>query len=385
MNLHEHQAKEILKKFALPVPEGKVIYSAAEIEQAAEELHGFPLVVKAQVHSGGRGKAGGVKIVKNRVELAEAAENLLGKVLKTYQCPDGKPVSRLLIEKATPIKAEFFFALMLDRASSRPIAVASKAGGTEIEAIADKEAGALIIEKIDPLLGLMPSQARNLAFKLGLPHQEFTKMATALYRVYSSYDASLLEINPLVQTVDGRLVILDCKLNIEDNALYRHPDIHALEDITQLDPLEIEAKKHHLNYVKLSGEIACMVNGAGLAMSTMDTIKLAGGNPANFLDVGGGASAEQIANAMRILMCDRDVKVIFINIFGGILRCERLAQGLIDAAKMVKINLPVVVRLEGTNVEEGRQLLADSGLEFITTVENLWAGATKAVEFAQAK
>ena len=383
MQFHEHQAKEILKKYDLPVPEGRAIYTIDEVTKVIDELKGFPLVVKAQVHSGGRGKAGGVKFVKNQQELEDAATSLFGKVLKTNQCPEGRFVSRLLIEKATKIKAEFYFAIMLDRKSSQPIVIASKAGGMDIETVAECDSDALIIEKIDPYIGLMPAQARNLAFKLGLPHQEFTKIAMALYRMYSELDASLLEINPLVLTVDGGLIILDCKLDIEDNALFRHKDLHEMEDASQIDSLEIEAKKYNLNYVKLSGDIACMVNGAGLAMATMDTIKLAGGDPANFLDVGGGASANQIANAMRVLMSDKDVKVVFINIFGGILRCDRLAQGLIDATAMVEIRVPVVIRLEGTNVEEGRRLLAKSGLGFITTVADLWEGATTAAQLAK--
>jgi succinyl-CoA synthetase beta subunit len=303
-------------------------------------------------------------------------------VLKTYQCPDGRVVNSLLIEEATDIRAEYYFSLILDRASCRPMLIASKAGGMDIEAIAKSVPEEIIKETIDPCMGLASSKARRLAFQLGVPVTEFVEIVTTLYRVFRDQDASLLEINPLALTKDGHLVILDAKLEVDDNALFRHDALRGDEDLSQLDPLEVEAKQYHLNYVRLSGDIACMVNGAGLAMSTMDTIKLAGGSPANFLDVGGGANANQIANAMRILMMDPNVKAVFINIFGGILRCERLAQGLIDAARMVDIRTPVIIRLEGTNVEEGRDLLEKSGLDFIVTAADMWDGATKAVAMA---
>jgi len=382
MKLHEHQAKEILKKYNLPVPEGKVAFSLQEAKQVAEELGEFPLVVKAQVHCGGRGKAGGVKLVKSMEELETAVEGMLGKVLKTFQCPDGKPVNRVWIEKATPIEKEYYLSITLDRAVSKPVLMASAEGGMEIEEVAKEKPEAIHMLHIDPDLGLMPSQARNLAFKLGLPVNDFVKIALGLYKAYEELDASLVEINPLVLTKDGKLVLLDAKVEIDDNALFRHKDLEEMEDLTQLDPLEVEAKTYSLNYIKLDGNIGCMVNGAGLAMTTMDIIKLAGGEPANFLDVGGGANVEQVANAFRILMADKNVKAVFINIFGGILRCDRLANGLIEAAKIVEIKVPVVVRMEGTNVEEGKRILSESGLNFITA-EDMWDGAKKAVELAK--
>jgi len=382
MKLHEHQAKEILKKYNLPVPEGKVAFSLQEAKQVAEELSEFPLVVKAQVHCGGRGKAGGVKLVKNMEELEAAVEGMLGKVLKTFQCPDGKPVNRVWIEKATPIEKEYYLSITLDRSVSKPVLMASAEGGMEIEEVAKEKPEAIHMLHIDPDLGLMPSQARKLAFKLGLPVNDFVKIALGLYRAYEELDASLVEVNPLVLTKDGKLVLLDAKVEIDDSALFRHKDLEEMEDLTQLDPLEVEAKTYSLNYIKLNGNIGCMVNGAGLAMTTMDIIKLAGGEPANFLDVGGGANVEQIANAFRILMADKNVKAVFINIFGGILRCDRLANGLVEAAKMVEIRVPVVVRMEGTNVEEGKRILSESGLNFITA-EDMWDGAKKAVELAK--
>jgi len=382
MKLHEHQAKEIFARYGIPVPEGKVAFSLKEAKQVAEELGEFPLVVKAQIHCGGRGKAGGVKIVKNMDELEQAVEGMLGKVLKTFQCPDGKPVNRVWIEKATAIDKEFYLSITLDRARSKPVLMASAAGGMEIEEIAKENPEAIIIEEIDPELGLMPYQARKLAFKLGLPVKDFSKMALTLYRIYTDLDASLVEINPLVLDKEGNVIALDAKLELDDNALFRHKDMEEMEDETQISPLEVEAKKYGLNYIKLSGNIGCMVNGAGLAMATMDIIKLAGGEPANFLDVGGGANVEQIANAFRILMADEDVKAVFINIFGGILRCDRLAQGLVEAGKMVELTVPIVVRMEGTNVEEGKKILAESGMNFVNA-EDMWDGAKKAVELAQ--
>ena len=381
MKLHEHQAKEIFAKYGLPVPEGKVAFSLKEAKQVAEELGSFPLVVKAQVHCGGRGKAGGVKIVKDMDELEKAVEGMLGKVLKTFQCPDGKPVNRVWIERATAIDKEFYLSITLDRARSKPVLMASSAGGMEIEEIAKENPDAIIIEEIDPALGLMPYQARKLAFKLGLPVKDFSKMALTLYRIYTELDASLVEINPLVLDREGKVIALDAKLEIDENALFRHKDIEEMEDESQISPLEVEAKKYSLNYIKLNGNIGCMVNGAGLAMATMDIVKLAGGEPANFLDVGGGANVEQIANAFRILMADEDVKAVFINIFGGILRCDRLAQGLVEAGKLVELKVPIVVRMEGTNVEEGKRILSESGMNFISA-EDMWDGAKKAVELA---
>jgi len=382
MKLHEHQAKEIFAKYGIPVPEGKAAFSLEQAKEIAEELGEFPLVVKAQVHCGGRGKAGGVKIVKNMNELEEAVTSLLGKTLKTFQCPDGKPVTRVLIEKATNIDKEFYAAITLDRSKSKPVLMVSAAGGMEIEEIVKENPDAIIIETIDPELGLMPYQARKLAFKLGLPVKDASKIFLKMWEIYKNEDASLVEINPLVLTKEGKVVALDAKMDIDDNALYRHPDLAELEDEEQLPPQEREAKKYNLNYVKLNGNIGCMVNGAGLAMTTMDIVKLAGGEPANFLDVGGGANVEQIANAFRILMGDPDVKVVFINIFGGILRVDRLAKGIIEASKMVEIRVPIVARLEGTNAEEGRKLLLESGLNIIP-VKDMWEGAKKAVELAK--
>lgn len=381
MKLHEHQAKEIFAKYGIPVPEGKVVFSLKEAQQVAEELGEFPLVVKAQIHCGGRGKAGGVKIVKNVEELQQAVETLLGKVLKTFQCPDGKPVNRVLIEKATNIDKEYYLAITLDRSQSKPVIMASAAGGMEIEEIVKENPDAIIIKTIDPELGLMPYQARELAFKLNLPVKDFVNIALKLYQIYRDLDASLVEINPLVITKEGNLIALDAKLDVDDNALFRHKDVQEMEDESQIPTLEAEAKKYGLNYIKLNGNIGCMVNGAGLAMATMDIIKLAGGEPANFLDVGGGANVEQIANAFRILMADSDVRAVFINIFGGILRVDRLAQGLIEASKIVELKVPVVVRLEGTNVEEGKKMLRESGLNFVTA-EDMWDGAKKVVELA---
>jgi succinyl-CoA synthetase beta subunit len=382
MKLHEHQAKEIFAKYGIPVPEGKVAFTVEQAKEIAEELGEFPLVVKAQVHCGGRGKAGGVKIVKDIDQLVEAVSQLLGKTLKTFQCPDGKPVTRVLIEKATNIGKEFYTAITLDRSKSKPVLMASAAGGMEIEEIVKENPDAIIIETIDPELGLMPYQARKMAFKLGLPVKETAKIFLKMWEIYKELDASLVEINPLVLTKEGKVIALDAKMDIDDNALFRHPDLAELEDELQLPPQEREAKKYNLNYVKLNGNIGCMVNGAGLAMTTMDIVKLAGGEPANFLDVGGGANVEQIANAFRILMGDPDVKVVFINIFGGILRVDRLAKGIIEASKMVEIKVPIVARLEGTNAEEGRKLLLESGLNIIP-VKDMWEGAQKAVELAK--
>ena len=382
MKLHEHQAKEIFAKYGIPVPEGKAAFTLEQAKEIAEELGEFPLVVKAQVHCGGRGKAGGVKIVKNMDELEEAVGSLLGKTLKTFQCPDGKPVTRVLIEKATNIDKEFYAAITLDRSKSKPVLMASAAGGMEIEEVVKENPDAIIIETIDPELGLMPYQARKMAFKLGPPVKEAAKIFLKMWEIYKDLDASLVEINPLVVTKEGKVVALDAKMDIDDNALFRHPDLAELEDEEQLPPQEREAKKYNLNYVKLNGNIGCMVNGAGLAMTTMDIVKLAGGEPANFLDVGGGANVEQIANAFRILMGDPDVKVVFINIFGGILRVDRLAKGIIEASKMVEIRVPIVARLEGTNAEEGRKLLLESGLN-IVPVKDMWEGAQKAVELAK--
>jgi succinyl-CoA synthetase beta subunit len=385
MKVHEHQAKEIFRKYGLPVPRGYPAFDVKEAVEAAEELGTWPVVVKAQIHAGGRGKAGGVKLAKSIEEVGQIASELLGKKLATFQTgPEGLPVSRLYIEEATAIDKEFYVAITLDRSKSKPIIMVSAAGGMEIEEVAATNPEAIITQTIEPFIGLRSYHARELALKLGLPKNLLNKAAsifTTLYKIYIELDASMVEINPLVLTKDGNIVILDAKIEFDDNGLFRHPEIMEMDDPTQISPLEVEAKKFNLNYIKLDGNIACMVNGAGLAMSTMDTIKLAGGEPANFLDVGGSANATQIANAFKIILSDPNVKAIFINIFGGILRCDRLAEGIITAAKEVSINVPVIVRMEGTNVELGKKMLQESGLPLITA-DTMWEGALKAVEAA---
>ena len=386
MKVHEHQAKEIFARYGLPVPKGYPAFTVEESVEAAQQLGTFPVVVKAQIHAGGRGKAGGVKLANNLDEVQQYAAELLGKTLVTFQTgPEGLPVSRIYIEEGTNIDKEFYVAITLDRSKSKLIIMASAEGGMEIEEVAAKNPEAIITEVIDPFLGLRPYQARGIALTLGLPRNLINKAAgifVKLYEVYMKEDASMVEINPLVLTKEGNLVILDAKVDFDDNALFRHPDIMEMEDPTQESELEVEAKKYNLNYIKLDGNIACMVNGAGLAMATMDTIKLAGGEPANFLDVGGSANAQQIANAFRILLSDPNVKAIFINIFGGILRCDRLAEGIIQASKEVKPHVPIVVRMEGTNVELGKKMLAESGLDLIPA-DTMWEGAQKAVELAK--
>ncbi len=385
MKVHEHQAKEVLAKYGLPVPRGFPAFTVEEAVEAAQELCSWPVVVKAQIHAGGRGKAGGVKLANSIEEVQKYAAELLGKTLVTFQTgPEGLPVSRLYIEEGTNIDKEFYVAITLDRSKSKPIIMASSEGGMEIEEVAATNPEAIITEVIDPFLGLRPFQAREIALKLGLPKKLLNKAASLFIKLYEAYmdkDASMVEINPLVLTKEGNIVILDAKVDFDDNALFKHPDIMEMEDPTQESPLEVEAKKYNLNYIKLDGNIACMVNGAGLAMATMDTIKLAGGEPANFLDVGGSANAEQIANAFKIILSDPNVKAIFINIFGGILRCDRLAEGIIKASEEVKPHVPIVVRMEGTNVELGKKMLAESGLNLITA-DTMWEGAKKAVEVA---
>jgi len=385
MKVHEHQAKEIFRKYGLPVPEGYPAFTVKEAIEVAEKLGKFPLVVKAQIHAGGRGKAGGVKVVKDIQELEDYVSSILGKKLKTFQTgPEGLPVSRVYIEEATNIDKEYYVSITLDRSKSKLILMASAEGGMEIEEVAAKNPDAIIKVEIDPFLGLKGYQAREVAFKLGFTGKTVNKAASVfmkLYEIYMKEDASLVEINPLVLTKEGNIVVLDAKVDFDDNALYRHPEIMEMEDPTQESELEVEAKKYNLNYIKLDGNIACMVNGAGLAMATMDTIKLAGGEPANFLDVGGSANAEQIANAFKIILSDPNVKAIFINIFGGILRCDRLAEGIIKASEEVKPHVPIVVRMEGTNVELGKKMLNESGLNLITA-DTMWEGALKAVEVA---
>jgi succinyl-CoA synthetase beta subunit len=386
MKVHEHQAKEVFRKYGLPVPEGYPAFTVEEAVEVAQRIGKFPVVVKAQIHAGGRGKAGGVKLANSLEEVKQYAAELLGKTLVTFQTgPEGLPVSRIYIEEGTNIDKEFYVAITLDRSKSKLIIMASAEGGMEIEEVAAKNPDAIITEVIDPFLGLRPFQARNIALKLGFPKNLINKVASIfvkLYEVYMNEDASMVEINPLVLTKEGNVVVLDAKVDFDDNALYRHPDIMEMEDPTQESELEVKAKQYNLNYIKLDGNIACMVNGAGLAMATMDTIKLAGGEPANFLDVGGSANAEQIANAFKIILSDPNVKAIFINIFGGILRCDRLAEGIIKASQEVKPHVPIVVRMEGTNVELGKKMLNESGLNFITA-DTMWEGAVKAVEAAK--
>ena len=375
MKIHEYQAKEIFKKFSIPVPEGRLANTVDEVKQAVNEL-GLPVVIKAQIQAGGRGKAGGVKLAKTLEEAENIAQGLLGKTLVTHQTgPQGKIVRKVLIEKASDIKQEFYIGLTIDRTKNRPVMMVSPAGGMEIEELAREKPELIFKEAIDPFLGLLPYQARVLSFKAGLPDlRQAVKLLLSLYKLFVNYDCSLAEINPLALTSDGQLLAIDAKLNFDDSGLYRHPEIKEMLDPYELDPLEYEAMKHHLNYVRLDGNVGIMVNGAGLAMATMDVIKLYGAKPANFLDVGGGANVEMITQGLKILLSDPNVNLIFINIFGGILRCDVLAQGVIQAAKEAEINIPILVRLEGTNVEIGRKMLAESGLNFVVAKDISDAG-----------
>jgi succinyl-CoA synthetase beta subunit len=388
MKIHEYQAKDILAKYGVAVPRGEVANTLDEALEVARSLFtngAKGVVVKAQIHAGGRGKGGGVKVAKNFAEAEEYAKGILGMRLITHQTgPQGQKVQRLLIEETAQIDRELYLGVVLDRAKAQLVFMASQAGGMEIEEVAAKDPDAIYKEYIDPAVGFQPYQARNLAFKLGLkPTQvnEAVKFMTGLYKVYLETDASLLEINPFITTRDDRLFALDCKINFDDNAMFRHKELKELRDVAEEDPLEVEASKYSLNYIKLDGNIACMVNGAGLAMATMDIIQYAGGSPANFLDVGGGASQQQIENAFQILLSDKNVQAVFINIFGGILRVDTLAQGVVAAAKNLNVKVPVVLRLEGTNVEEGRKILKDSGLKFIVG-ETMQDAAAKVVAAA---
>ncbi len=373
MNLHEYQAKEVLRAYGLPTPRGVVVTEAGQAAAAASELGGEAWVVKAQIHAGGRGKAGGVKLVKSPDALKEAAAALLGKPLVTYQnAPDGQPVLRLLVEETLPIVRELYLSLTVDRESERVALVASSAGGMEIEEVAHATPEKILKEFCDPLWGLQDFQCRALAFGLGLTGEQvgaFGKLAKGLYRLFIENDLSLVEINPLAVLADGRIVALDCKMGVDDNALYRRKALAAQNDTSQIDAKEVAAKEADLNYIALAGNIGCMVNGAGLAMATMDLIKLHGGEPANFLDVGGGATAETVAQAFKIILSDANVKAILVNIFGGIMRCDIIAEGIITAVKEVGVKVPVVVRLEGTNVELGQKMLAESGLAIISAAD----------------
>ncbi len=386
MKIHEYQAKAILAEAGVPIPRGRVAASPAEARAVAQELGG-PVVVKAQIHAGGRGKGGGVKPAQSPDDAERVASQILGMMLRTHQTrPEGQPVKRVLVEEAMAIRRELYLGIVIDRAAGLPVLMASAAGGMDIEEVARTRPDAIMKVRVDPATGIRGFHARKLAFGVGL-HGDQVKAAaefvTRLYTAFEAKDCLLAEINPLVVTEDGRLLALDAKMNFDDSALFRHPEIHALRDLDEESPLEVEASKHSLNYIKLDGSVGCMVNGAGLAMATMDIIKLAGGEPANFLDVGGGASADQIENAFRILISDAHVKAVLINIFGGILRCDRLAEGVIKAVRSLKVTLPIVIRMEGTNVELGQQMLRESGLNFIAA-QGMRDAAAKAVRAARA-
>ncbi len=369
MKIHEYQGKAILKEYGVPVPRGIVARTPEEAETAAKELGTDVCVVKAQIHAGGRGKGGGVKLAKSPAEAKQIAGEMLGMMLVTHQTgPEGREVKTLLIEEGLPIDREFYLGITLDRVTGRNVFMASSAGGMDIEKVAEETPELILKETIDPAVGLQPFQARNLAFGLRIPNElvnQAVKFMLSLYKAYESTDASLVEINPFLLTKDGRLIALDAKLNFDDNAIFRHKDFAELRDLNEEEPLEIEASKFDLNYIKLDGNIGCMVNGAGLAMATMDIIKLAGGEPANFLDVGGGASQERVEQAFKILLADENVKAVLINIFGGIVRCDMVANGVVAAAKNLGVSIPIVARLEGTNVEEGRRVLSESGIGII--------------------
>jgi succinyl-CoA synthetase beta subunit len=370
MNIHEYQAKELLKGFGVAVPRGKAAFSVEEAAKAAEELGGPVWVVKAQIHAGGRGKAGGVKVVKSIDAVRDTARDLLGKTLVTHQTgPEGKEVKRLYVEEGCDIARELYLGILLDRATSRVTVMASTEGGVEIEEVAEKTPEKIIRVSIDPATGFQGFHARRLAFGLGLEGDAFKsamRFFPALVKAYLDLDATMVEINPLVVTGDGQLIALDAKLGFDDNALYRHKDVAAMRDEDEEDPTELEAGRHELNYVKLDGDIGCMVNGAGLAMATMDIIKLRGGSPANFLDVGGGATKERVTVAFKLILSDPNVRGILVNIFGGIMRCDVIAEGVVAAAREVELDVPLVVRLEGTNVDLGKKILAESGLPIIS-------------------
>jgi succinyl-CoA synthetase beta subunit len=395
MNIHEYQAKELLQKFDVATTRGRVASTLDEAEQIARELGDVEIVVKAQIHAGGRGKGtfkngfkGGVHVRKTPPEVRDVAAKMLGQILVTHQTgPGGRTVNRVLVAESADIAREVYFAVLLDRAAAAPVIVASTEGGVEIEAVAAKSPEKIIRELIDPLAGLQPFQTRKLAKQLGFESSQLksaSKLLEGLYRTFVAYDCSMVEVNPLVLTTKGDVLALDAKFNFDDNALYRHPEIAAMRDVAEEDLREVEASKHGLSYIGLDGNIACLVNGAGLAMATMDIIKFYGGEPANFLDVGGGATEEQVTEAFKILIADKKVKAILVNIFGGIMKCDIIAQGIINAAKTVKLSMPLVVRLEGTNVEAGKKLTADSGLAVIAA-DDLADAAQKAVKAAAEK
>jgi succinyl-CoA synthetase beta subunit len=390
MKIHEYQGKAILKKYGVAVPRGMMATTREEAEAAAQDLlgSGAPgVVVKAQIHAGGRGKGGGVKIAKSVEEAGEIAGKMFGMKLVTHQTgPEGRVVHRLLVEETLPIEKELYLGILVDRDEAKPVFMASAAGGMDIEQVAVERPEAILKQYVDPGMGLEPFQARKIAFALGLKPERINpavQFLTGLYGAFLDTDASLVEINPFISCTDGRLFALDAKLTFDDNALFRHADLRELRDITEEDPLEVEASKYNLNYIKLDGSVGCMVNGAGLAMATMDIIKYAGGMPANFLDVGGGANAEQVAHAFEILLSDKSVRAVLINIFGGILRVDTLAAGVVEAAKKTNLQLPVVLRLEGTNVQEGKKILMESGLNFVVA-ETMKDAADKVVAAASA-
>jgi succinyl-CoA synthetase beta subunit len=389
MKIHEYQAKGILRKYGVAVPRGAMAMTREEAEAAAKDIMAggaTGVVVKAQIHAGGRGKGGGVKIAKSVEEAAEIAGKMLGMKLITHQTgPEGRIVHRLLVEETLPIEKELYLGILVDRGEGKPVFMASAAGGMDIEQVAAETPEAILKQYIDPGMGLEPFQARKIAFSLGLKATQINpavQFLTSLYRAFLDTDASLVEINPFISCTDGRLFALDAKLTFDDNALFRHADLRELRDLTEEDPLEVEASKYNLNYIKLDGSVGCMVNGAGLAMATMDIIKYAGGMPANFLDVGGGANAEQVAHAFEILLSDKSVRAVLINIFGGILRVDTLAAGVVEAAKKTNLQLPVVLRLEGTNVQEGKKILMESGLNF-TVAETMKDAADRVVAAAR--
>lgn len=395
MNIHEYQAKELLKKFDVATTRGRVASTVDEAEQIARELGDIDIVVKGQIHAGGRGKGtftngfkGGVHVLKTPAEVRDVAAKMLGQILVTHQTgPAGRQVNKVLVAESADIAREIYFAVLLDRATAAPVIVASTEGGVEIEAVAAKSPEKIIREPVDPLAGLQPFQTRKLAKQLGFESSQLksaSKLFEGLYRTFVAYDCSMVEVNPLVVTKKGDVLALDAKFNFDDNAIYRHSEVAALRDIGEEDPREVEASKHGLNYIGLDGNIACLVNGAGLAMATMDIIKFYGGEPANFLDVGGGATEEQVTEAFKILIADKKVKAILVNIFGGIMKCDIIAQGIINAAKTLKLSVPLVVRLEGTNVEAGKKLIADSGLAVIAA-DDLADAAQKAVKAAAGK
>jgi succinyl-CoA synthetase beta subunit len=385
VKIHEYQAKSVLARYGVPVPRGEVAFTPTEAVDAAKRLGGRITVVKAQIHAGGRGKGGGVKIAKSIDEVELFARQLIGMTLVTHQTgPEGRKVGRVLIEEGLEIDRELYLSILIDRASASPVVIASAAGGMDIEEVAAKEPDKILREHINPGTGIAPFQGRKLAFGMGLngaAANKLVKLLEAIYRAFIDTDASMIEINPLILTKGGELLALDAKVSFDDNALYRHQDLRELRDVGEEDLLEVEASKFSLNYIRLDGNIGCMVNGAGLAMATMDIIKLAGGEPANFLDVGGGANADQIKNAFRILTSDASVKAVLINIFGGILRCDVLAQGVIAAVQDLGVKVPIVIRMEGTNVELGKKMLRESGLNF-TTADSMGEAAKKVVALA---